>query len=42
MASWSSLGWRGHLVKREIRYLPEHAWQAYRTAEGLITDREIA
>jgi len=29
-------------VKREIRYLPETAWQPYRTAEGLPTDREIA
>jgi len=29
-------------VKREIRHLPESAWQAYRTAEGVATDREIA
>ena len=29
-------------VKREIRNLPEAAWQPYRTAEGLATDREIA
>ncbi|HEY9072732.1 MAG TPA: IS1380 family transposase, partial [Desulfobaccales bacterium] len=29
-------------VKREIRNLPESAWQPYRTAEGLATDREIA
>ena len=29
-------------VKREIRNLPETAWQAYRTAEGLATDRQIA
>ena len=29
-------------VKREIRNLPEAAWQAYRTADGLATDREIA
>jgi len=29
-------------VKREIKNLPESAWQAYRTAEGLATDREIA
>jgi hypothetical protein len=29
-------------VKREIRNLPEAAWQPYRTAEGLTTDREIA
>jgi hypothetical protein len=29
-------------VKREIQHLPESAWQAYRTAEGLATDREIA
>jgi hypothetical protein len=29
-------------VKREIRNLPETAWQAYRTADGLATDREIA
>lgn len=29
-------------VKREIRNLPEGAWQPYRTAEGVATDREIA
>jgi hypothetical protein len=29
-------------VKREIGNLPETAWQPYRTAEGLATDREIA
>jgi hypothetical protein len=29
-------------VKREIKHLPESAWQAYRTAEGIATDREIA
>ena len=29
-------------VKREIAHLPESAWQPYRTAEGLATDREIA
>ena len=29
-------------VKREIRNLPEAAWQPYRTAEGIATDREIA
>jgi hypothetical protein len=29
-------------VKREIRNLSEAAWQAYRTADGLATDREIA
>jgi hypothetical protein len=29
-------------VKREIRNLPETAWQPYRTEEGLATDREIA
>ena len=29
-------------VKREIRNLPETAWQPYRTAEGLATDRESA
>jgi hypothetical protein len=29
-------------VKREIENLPERAWQAYRTAEGIATDREIA
>ena len=29
-------------VKREIGNLPEAAWQAYRTADGLATDREIA
>jgi len=29
-------------VKREIKNLPESAWKAYRTAEGLATDREIA
>jgi len=29
-------------VKREIKNLPESAWQPYRTAEGLATDREIA
>ena len=29
-------------VKREIRNLPETAWQPYRTAEGVASDREIA
>lgn len=29
-------------VKREIRNLPEAAWQPYRTPEGIATDREIA
>jgi Transposase DDE domain group 1 len=29
-------------VKREIRKLPAGAWQPYRTAAGLATDREIA
>jgi hypothetical protein len=29
-------------VKREIKHLPESAWQPYRTAEGIATDREIA
>jgi hypothetical protein len=29
-------------VKREIRHLPASAWQPYRTADGLATDREIA
>jgi hypothetical protein len=29
-------------VKREIGNLPEAGWQAYRTADGLATDREIA
>ena len=29
-------------VKREMGNLPETAWQPYRTAEGLATDREIA
>ena len=29
-------------VKREIQNLPESAWQPYRTAEGVATDREIA
>ena len=29
-------------VKREIKNLPASAWQPYRTAEGLTTDREIA
>ena len=29
-------------VKREIAHLPEAAWQAYRTADDLATDREIA
>jgi Transposase DDE domain group 1 len=29
-------------VKREIAHLPEAAWRAYRTQEGLATDREIA
>jgi len=29
-------------VKREIQNLPASAWQPYRTAEGLATDREIA
>jgi Transposase DDE domain group 1 len=29
-------------VKREIKNLPESAWQPYRTAEGLATDREMA
>lgn len=29
-------------VKREIKNLPESAWQPYRTTEGLATDRQIA
>jgi len=29
-------------VRREIQHLPETAWQPYRRAEGLATDREIA
>jgi hypothetical protein len=29
-------------VKREIKNLPETAWQPYRTQEGVATDREIA
>jgi hypothetical protein len=29
-------------VKREIENLPEGAWQPYRTAEGMATDRDIA
>ena len=29
-------------VKREIRNVPETAWQPYRTSEGVATDREIA
>jgi hypothetical protein len=29
-------------VKREIKNLPESAWQPYRTADGVATDREIA
>jgi hypothetical protein len=29
-------------VKREIQNLPEAAWQAYRTQEGIATEREIA
>jgi len=29
-------------VKREIKNLPASAWQAYRTAEGIATDRQIA
>jgi hypothetical protein len=29
-------------VRREIHHLPVSAWQPYRTAEGLATDREIA
>ena len=29
-------------VKREIQHLPETAWQPYRTAEGVASDREIA
>jgi hypothetical protein len=29
-------------VKREIRNLPEVAWQPYRTSEGITTDREMA
>ena len=29
-------------VRRKIAPLPETAWQAYRTADGLATDREIA
>jgi hypothetical protein len=28
-------------VKREIQNLPETAWQAYQSAEGIATDREI-
>jgi len=30
------------VVRREIKNLPESAWQPYRTAEGVATDREIA
>jgi len=29
-------------VKREIKHLPESAWKAYRTQDGLATDRESA
>jgi hypothetical protein len=29
-------------VKREIQNLPETAWQPYRTADGIATDRELA
>jgi hypothetical protein len=29
-------------VKREIQNLPETAWQVYRTADGMATDRQIA
>lgn len=29
-------------VKREIEHLPEGAWQPYRTADDIATDREIA
>jgi hypothetical protein len=29
-------------VKREIQKLPETAWKAYQTAEGIATDRQIA
>ncbi len=29
-------------VKREIQHLAEAAWQPYRTADGIATDREIA
>jgi len=29
-------------VKREIKNLPESAWKAYRTQEGIATEREIA
>jgi Transposase DDE domain group 1 len=29
-------------VKREIRNLPETAWQAYRTADDVATDRQVA
>ena len=29
-------------VKREIQHLPETAWQPYRTADGVASDREIA
>jgi Transposase DDE domain group 1 len=29
-------------VKQAIKNLPEGAWQAYRTAEGIATDRQIA
>jgi hypothetical protein len=29
-------------VKREIKNLPEGAWQPYRTADGVATEREIA
>jgi hypothetical protein len=29
-------------VKQVIKHLPESAWEPYRTAEGLATDREIA
>jgi len=29
-------------VKREIQHLPESAWKAYRTLDGIATDRQIA
>jgi hypothetical protein len=29
-------------VKREVENLPETAWKPYRTAEGIVTDRQIA
>jgi len=40
--SFSITADRDVAVKREIRNLPETAWQPYRTADGMATDREIA